>query len=495
MNLGRVLKFRAWVISASLLALPVAGTSAFADTDRRFFDVPVTNFATPYYPEEAEAQPFERLESLPIFSASVLLGSDRRGTFYEVSEQVTSDGRFYVFHVVTDRGAYQIRGMASMRKHLQELKALDELKERSRAAEVAKGAGDTLMAPIKSAVTIVTKPMTAAKNTMGNARSAYSMAKRMGGKLKRRMGGKEAEKLTVPEREKTGFVGKMFGKTKTRIELARALEVDPYTHYLPLKGRLNQLASFHAAGEFGTRRSMFFIPGVGSMVVSGLALTKPVQKDLMEKTPRELARINRQRLRNGGYNQRHVKRFVTNPIYTPTEKTVLSELLAGLTVFEGRDALLAYLASVATRHQASSALVVVGKLVQLIEPYEAASADSPGVVDRDEAPDLNLPINHISFHFLAGQPVVRLIDPNNADGPSRSTIAVIGQYDYLAWTWENSQMVSGTLDAIHETFGDDVDVYLTADGTVEPNARKALKGFDIDVERINTIRRTLENGA
>ena len=89
-------------------------------------------------PETAAATPIKtnrKTEKPKVKSASALLGAYQNGPGYIVQSTVISDGRYNTYMFATQSGAYSVTGDDLARRHIQELIALNTLKQRSKTKE------------------------------------------------------------------------------------------------------------------------------------------------------------------------------------------------------------------------------------------------------------------------------------------------------------------------------------------------------------------------
>ncbi|EEA94703.1 conserved hypothetical protein [Pseudovibrio sp. JE062] len=241
-----------------------------------------------------------------------------------------TDGRYYIYTVKTPEGTYKVHGNQLMSKHTRELQALAELKERNKVVAFAKGAGDAVVTPIKSVYSTVTSPVKAANNAYDNAKDTYKSAKKGLSKAKTFVTNKGKLPKETAKREKDGMIAGIVGRPDALREAAFKLKVDPYTHYKPLRSELKSYASARAAGSFGVDTGLGMIPGVGGYVVLSVTTVDSITRRTLNKSPKEMAEVNRERLLGNGTSRKAVDKFLLNSQYTPSEKTIYTGYVKAL---------------------------------------------------------------------------------------------------------------------------------------------------------------------
>jgi hypothetical protein len=301
-------------------------------------------------------------EKPTVGSASVLLGRAQAGPGYSVNPTVASNGRYNIYTFETERGTYSVTGDALARKHIQELTALEALKAYSPTAEFVHGAGDAATGPVKGVFTTVSNPVGAAKATYANVgRRAKSVQRSFSraGEFVTTLGKPEKKQ---PGREDENLLEKIVDRPKEKRRLAQALGVDPYTHFVPLSNELTTMASYSAAGAFGVKRAIAFVPGGAGTVISGIGTFDSLTAQTLDMAPEETAAVNRDLLQKLNIPEPTIKKFLLNDKLTPTEKTLAVGYLVGLSGTAGLEELAAFIAGRMTRHDSFSALQTLSYL-------------------------------------------------------------------------------------------------------------------------------------
>ncbi len=387
--------------------LTLAGCAS-RDTHSKFFD-----YASPPA-QAAEATPSSSkrpTEAPKAQSAAALLGTYRTGAGYEVQPNVASDGRYNNYTFTTKAGSYTVTGDGLVRKHLQELIALDALEKRSPAGEFIQGVGGAVASPVVAVYHTVTDPVGATKAGYSNvARKVHSVRRGVSGagEFITSLGHPEKKR---PDREDDSLIQTFVGIAKTKRRLAAQLKVDPYTHYLPLAGELDKVASYSAVGGFGIDKAVGFVPGVGGAIISGLGTLDSVTDRTLDMDPGESAAVNRDRLAALHVPEATIKRFLLNDKLTPTEKTQAVGYLVGLSGTPGLADLAGFIAGSDTRIGAFAALQTLAYL-----------AFRPSDLNRVDG-----------MQIVGGMPMLEV---------AGGRIALFTA-DELAWTAPNADLFSG----------------------------------------------------
>lgn len=350
-------------------------------------------------------------EQPKVRSASGLLGNSRTGPGYTVRASISSDGRYNSYVFETERGTYSVTGDTLARKHIQELAALEALKQYSPTAEFMHGAGDAVISPVKGVFTTVTNPVGAAKATYTNVGRRLKSVQRgvsQAGEFVTTLGKPEKKR---PSREDENLLEKFIDRPKMKRRLAQALGVDPYTHFVPLSNELTKMASYSAAGTFSVDRALSFVPGAAGTVISGIGTLNSFTAQTIDMAPDDIAAVNRERLEKLNIPEPIIKKFLLSDKLTPTEKTLSVGYLVNLSGTAGLESLAAFVAESDTRHDAFAALQTLS--------YLSAQPFGSGSITNAE--------------IIHGIPVLTLVDAKK--------VAFFSS-DHLSWTSANSSTIS-----------------------------------------------------
>ena len=347
------------VIGGQVALLALLMGCASAGTDNPIFD-----YAS-VAPGAAAATPLKtnsKTEKPKVKSALALLGAYQSGPGYMVQPNVASDGRYNTYVFATEYGIYSETGDGLAREHIRELIALDTLKKYSKAKEFVGGVGNALASPVKAVVNTVTDPVGTAEGTYTNVKRKVASVQRgvsEAGEFITTFGNPEKKQ---PDREHDSLLEKIVDRPKAKRRLAKELAVDPYTHFVPLASKLDKVASYSAAGEFGIDRAVGFVPGAAGIAISGLQTFDSLTEQTLDMDPKETAAVNRDRLEKLNVPENTIKTLLLNDKLTPTEKTQAVGYLSSLSGTPGLDRLASFIAASDTRHAAFAVLLTLSYL-------------------------------------------------------------------------------------------------------------------------------------
>lgn len=367
--------------SGSIALMTLLAGCASNGVNGQIFDyaAPAAQVAETQASAETTAKTNRKTEEPKNKSASALLGDFQTGTNYTIQPDVLSDGRYNTYTFVTEYGTYAVTGDDLARKHIQEMNALNALKKYSKTAEFAKGVGGAVTGPVKAVFNTVTNPVVATKATYTNVKSKVKSVKRGASKAGEFITTLGHPEKTRPDREDDGLLEGVVGRPEAKRRIAKALKVDPYTHFVPLADELDKVASYSTAGEFGISKAVGFVAGPAGTVISGLKTLDSLTDQTLDMSPGETAVINRERLKNLDIPDATIKKILLTDKLTPTEKIQAVGYLNNLSGAPGLSSFASFLATSDTRHGAFSALLTLSYLSK--RPFEDMPIDNAEIVD------------------------------------------------------------------------------------------------------------------
>ena len=377
-------------------------------------------------------------------SASALLGQYKSGPGYSVEPNVANDGRFHIYQFSTKYGNYPVVGDALARKHIQELIALDKLKNRSRTDEFLGGVAASITSPMKAVSDTIGDPVGAVQKTYKNAKETLKSVERDVSKAGEFITTFGNPKKITPDRESDGFIEGMVDRPQAKRALARALKVDPYTHFRPLASELDTVASFSAAGKFSLDTAISFVPGVGSIVISSAQTLDSATRDTLDRDPESTAEINRDRLKAIGIPAASIDKLLLNDKLTPTEKTYAVGYLKALSGISGFSELAVPLGNAQSRHEAFTALQT-----------------------------LYLVLSHSRSEFTVAQ--IKIVDDIPVLVTDRGKPVALLVFDNLSWTSQTAERLARLRQQLANGNRDRQRPELRVTGSATPLAKKMLK--------------------
>ena len=350
-------------------------------------------------------------EPPPVLKASeVLPAAALKGEHHEVIEEVHNDGYMNRFRIASDFGRFEAHGAPMLAVRVQEIGALAELAELSKAKVFADSALTAITSQVTTVREFAERPAETVKGIGDGLGRMWKRAKRTAGEVKDDL--QEAKKGQEAKKETGGETGgkqdqaaaaarsyakKYFGSTAAERRWAEKLGVDPYTTNETLRKGIREVARVDAAGGFSVK-----LAGLPS--IPGAGVIGSVNKLVWGKDPGELKELNTKQLAAMGADKALIGRFFDNPFFlSPSRQTRFVSALADLEGVADRAVAVELAAAVESEE---GALYQLGTAVML------------GWLHGGEAP-------------LARLAPVRVIPAAlTADG----RLAVAGPMDHTVWT-------------------------------------------------------------
>jgi hypothetical protein len=382
----------------------------------------------------AESQDFQKVFIL-LRASDVLPRDVLTGPNYTVRETVTNDGFVNIYELDTLYGPVEVESTALLLKRVAELRALSKMEELKGTSVYLGTLKNTAIAPLKTAVGLVTAPVGTAKGVVSGIGNFFT---------------KIGDGMASVDPHKDKLLPAVLGQSAFKREYAYAFDIDPDTTYGPLQKALTDVAWTSAAGGLTVQMAFMAIPGVGGAVV-GLGGTVDTLKNMVrDKTPPELEKFNRGSLYDMDIVDPLAATFLSSPVYSPREKTFLVGALAGMTGVKDRGV---FVEAAATDCDESVALFMRVEAEMMAQYAERAKN-----IDR--------------FINIGGFPLLLTKD---------DIIQGMFPLDHVAWTEGLEQKERIVSDAIQKIPGvKGKALWIT--GTVDPVARKALEDRGWKVE-------------
>jgi hypothetical protein len=266
--------------------------------------------------EPVFAQQTQAFESPPILKAHQLApASLLSGTGFHVDDDVPTDGLTANFTIHTDLGTLQAHGLEMLRIRIAEVPAMIELQNTSKTKVFAQSVATNAVRPVVSAGQMILNPVETVKGLPGGVSRFFGRVGLGAQKI--------AQATTEPEdastAEKSAEVGKRVGQTtrdvfgyeQERRELAKRLQVDPYTTNPILTEQLDDIALTAFRAHVGVTTAMsVFIPG--SIAITG---TRIVSTWVWDTPKADLIVMNENKLEGLGIPEHSITAFMRNSAY------------------------------------------------------------------------------------------------------------------------------------------------------------------------------------
>jgi len=279
----------------------------------------------------AFAQAMGTFESPPILKAQEIApASLLNGSGFHVDDDVPTDGLTANYTIRTDLGPLQAHGLEMLRIRVAELPAMVELQNTSKTKVFAQSVATNAVRPVAAAGQMILNPVDTVKGLPGGVSRFFGRVGLGAQKIK--------ESATEPEEasaaEKSAEVGRRVGQTtrdvfgyeQERRELAKRLQVDPYTTNPILSKQLDDIALTAFRAHVGVTTTMaVLIPG--SMAITA---TRIVSTWVWDTPKADLIVMNQNKLEGLNVPDQRIETFMRNPSFPLSVQTAFVEDLTHL---------------------------------------------------------------------------------------------------------------------------------------------------------------------
>lgn len=298
--------------------------------------------------------------TLTVPASSILEPGLLEGEHYTIAESVTVDGYMNHYTVDSEFGPFRVVGDRALKKLLHEIDAIAELRKMTSLSTGTDAAADALADTGKSVANLATHPVESAKGMSAGVsrffkrttRTAMNVGGEVTDKVSESISGEEQKgddenhaDNDSKEGEDPGLSAQLassfMGIGKAHRELARELEVDPYSDNAILQAELNRVAKI--SGSVGKLTHILIpIPAV-------IGTAANISDMVWSLSPMDLLIQNEEKLKALGYTDELIQAFFSNKVFSPTKQTAFVAALASLDHAKGREVLLKIANSAETR--------------------------------------------------------------------------------------------------------------------------------------------------
>jgi hypothetical protein len=268
-----------------------------------------------------ETAEYETPTSRPV--SVVLPAALAKGALHTVRDPVVTDGYMYHYQVDSSSGPFDVTGTGALRKLVQEIWAIDELKKISGSEAFVKALGAQALKPVEFAKNVVTSPgetLTGVPKGIGRLFSNSSTA---------------VSNTLDPSQESRTKELLQVGAFKR--DYAARFNVDPYSSNKVLQDELDKLAKASAYGLWTASIGTMPIGGAAGAALTATSLGQSFNNVIKNEPPPRIRVINEQKLAEMGISADLAKRYLDHPNYTPRSDLIFVEALHKLTGATGRD--------------------------------------------------------------------------------------------------------------------------------------------------------------
>jgi hypothetical protein len=255
-------------------------------------------------------------------ASSILPPDLLKGPHHQVDDSVSTDGYSYAFTIKSDYGNFKAGSLTELNARIQEIQSIAQLKEVSGGEAFAKAAGAAATKNIRATKNVIENPEETIKGIPGGVKRKFENVGRM---FKR--GSKkedEAETQTKNADNSSGVTQQILGVTAAHRQWASKVGADPYSRNEVLQEELGRLAKYDAAGKLGTN--------VAKPKVQPFQAIGRVNNLVWGMDPQALQKLNEQRMKEIGADQKLSEKFLNNKSLTLTD---VSDILGSLVLLKG----------------------------------------------------------------------------------------------------------------------------------------------------------------
>jgi hypothetical protein len=283
-------------------------------------------FITDYCRAQVSDQPVEYetpgiLDAYEILSPDLLEGKD-----FWVGRRVVSYGLNNRYTIHSHFGKFEANGEEMLRIREHEIKAIGGLREIKKSKAFGDAFKKAVKSPIKGAKALITDPVDTIK---GIPKGIGKFFTRIGEMTKGGRGDLE-----------DGYAKELIGFSRVKRQYANKFGVDVYSSNKVLQKELNSVAWAGFAGGMTVTVAMMPIKKASEAAhfsIQGTKLTHGMNMILLDTSPEDLQKLNREKMEKMGVRESVIKEFLHNPAYSPRHKTILVQALVEMQGVKNRE--------------------------------------------------------------------------------------------------------------------------------------------------------------
>ena len=253
----------------------------------------------------------------PVSAKDFLPKSAFAGKKLFVEKIAENNGLQNTYRIRVGAEEYEVTGSEAARL-MQELRAINELRQVSTAKAVTRGLSQSAKATYQTGKQIVGDPIAAVKKVPQGASRFF-------GKVK---GFFSQDEEDTDQRASAGETIKgVLGVEAEKRKLAARLGVDVYSRNQALQNELDRVASAMAAGGLVLDIGTLPIGGAVGIALTTIGIEQTVDKLINESSPDDLRKWNEQTLSELGANRDLIAQFLAHPWYSPRQETIITAAL------------------------------------------------------------------------------------------------------------------------------------------------------------------------
>ncbi len=283
-------------------------------------------FITDYCRGQTSDQPVG-YETPGILDANEILPSNLlEGKNFWMDRRVVSDGLDNRYTINSHFGKFEVTGEGMLRIRQQEIRAIELSREIKKTKAFSDGAKAAVTGPLEGTKSLITDPVGTVK---GVPKGSGKFFKRFGEMTKGGRGDQEE-----------GYTKELLGFSAIKREYAHELGVDVYSSNEVLQKELNSVAWTAFAGGFTAKMALGAVKGASEaahFAIKATTFINDMNQILLDNSPEDLQRINRDKLKQMGVKEPVIKEFIKHPKYSPRHQTILVHALSEMQGVKNRE--------------------------------------------------------------------------------------------------------------------------------------------------------------
>ena len=283
-------------------------------------------------------------DTLTVPTSSLLSADLSQGNNYTIDDTVTVRGYMNHYEVRSDYGDLTVIGDRALRKSIGEIIAIAQLKEMDSRSVGSGAAIGAVSDTADSVVALAMDPVGTVNNLSAGVSRFFKRASKMASDVSAQAreeatdavnGDDDAEGAEESGDEPdvtTQLASAYLGIGKAQLEIAKELNVDPYSYNEVLQAELSRVAQVSGSVDKVTK---LLIP-----LPSVIGTAASVSDLVWTLSPTDLLILNQEKLTAMGFDPMLIERFFASDIYSPTNQTVMVASIESMDQAANREILL-----------------------------------------------------------------------------------------------------------------------------------------------------------
>jgi hypothetical protein len=236
-----------------------------------------------------------------------------------VEKSAENNGLQNTYRIRSGAEEYKVTGTAAAVEFLQELHAINQLRQISTAKAFKSGLKQSAKTTYETGKQIVRDPVDAVKKVPQGASRFF-------GKVK---GFFDQDEENAGQNSSTGEIVKgLLGVDDAKRKLAARLGVDVYSRNQTLQEELDRVGSAIAGGGLAFDIGTLPVGGAAGVGLTAIGIEQTVDSLINDSSQESLRKWNEQKLSQLGANRDLIAEFLNHPWYTPRQETIITTALS-----------------------------------------------------------------------------------------------------------------------------------------------------------------------